>query len=331
VSDVEPSLEELEGAESEGLDLMASRSSDVPPQADEEEDYEPTVLLQTPGLLEKVRGQVREAEAAEKRPGAEEEAPEAEEVSPDEDTPKFWPPEAVQAIEEATGEPTEEIVALTDEVEELLEEDLSSGRSATAAEEEIDEEAWRAQLETGATVQAPDAEEPGEAYGEEAYGEEESEERTLIGEEEFAGPFRFPAPPAPAPPRGVGARQQEAEPGEPGLAEAAEEAMPFEERLDAALDAGPSAEEPDLQAAPVGALELPPSEEDLEAVPFEEHLEARLVEASAEPVDGGTPELSCPSCGAAVAGVLAERLAELTEAVERLQAEVHELGARLHR
>jgi hypothetical protein len=386
-SDFTDSLEDLGGAEGESLDLMRSRASGPAgrrPAPDDDDDYEPTVLLQSPGLLEQMRGKVREQDAA---PGEDllpeeaaiEEAPAEEaplqEVSSEEDTPQFWTPDTLEAVQrEIAGpgleeelvsepdadleqptleqEPSEDVAALTDEFEELLEDEhpFASAVSEPAADahEEIDEEAvWRAQLEGVEGEEA--AGQPGieEEYAEELAAEEqvyeasveeealeeidEAEERTLVGEEELASPFRFPAPPAPAPPKRFAASVAEKEEvEEPG-------AVPFEDQLEAALEE-PAVEEADLQAAPVGALEPAPeaAQEDLDAVPFEAHLEARLADAST-PIEAGADvvaagsELACSSCGQPVAGVLAQRLLELTEALERLRAEVRELGQRLDR
>ena len=338
----------------------ASRTAGRAAAPDEDDDYEPTMLLQTPGLLERVREEVREPSAEETGTWAE---AQPEEISSEEDTPHFWTPDTLESVNDAISgagretEPSEDqtdgdMVALTDEFQDLLEEETGPGTddTAEAVDEQLDDEAaWRAQLEGADAMEELDSESPASEESElvtqaisaadleeldvnplgnaDFDDADESEEKTLMGEEAVLSNFRFPAPPEPSAPAGKAGRSKPvAAPFEEQLESALDddvETVPFEEQLEAALDE----ELPDLQVPPVGALELPEDAADLEAVPFEEHLEARL--ADAVDADLGDAGLACPSCGAALGGVLAERLLELTAAVQHLRAEVQALSQRL--
>jgi hypothetical protein len=102
--------------------------------------------------------------------------------------------------------------------------------------------------------------------------------------------------------------------------EEAEEEVPFEQRLEAYL----ADEEVQAPVAKTWYDEEPPAEQDVEVENFAERLEARLADTAAEP-----DRPSCAHCGEPLEGLLAQRLLELTEALQSLRSEVHELARRL--
>jgi hypothetical protein len=360
-------LDDLDGAESEAVDLVGGAGSRHDDSDDD--DFEPTVLLQSPDLMSQVRKTLREEEPAVPIQISVEEP----------DTPQYWneeeddtvsqqatedEPEVVSAddLDGASLEPLsrDEVETLTGEFEELLEEDLGAGDR-----ELPEDEMTMSQAPPVIAFAEEEAQELESEWSEDAPPSDDLEEQTMVGGAEL------PIPPMAAPPKSprLAASLRTAEPiqelptqafdqpfedevpAEAGGAEESQawygnglappsveeerdedtdpDAKPFEARLEEYL-----ADESELEVAPVEALEMSPDVVEDQEASFEERLEARLlggpgVEAGTVTGLGPAEDLHCPSCGHSVEGLLAQRLLELTSSVEMLRAEVRALSERL--
>ena len=311
-SDAGFALDELDGAESEAADLVGGTGSRHDDSDDD--DFEPTVLLQSPDLMSQVRRTLREEEP---------EVPAQHSVE-EPDTPQYWTEEEDDTVSQrsaeddaegvsaddldgATLEPLshDQVESLTGEFGELLEEDLGAGGRELSEDE-------MTMAQAPPVIPFVESEEPElDAEGsEDAPGGEDLEEQTMVGGTDvlpaaiptrMSGPpkgprlaasLRTPDPIHEVPTQAFDQPFEEDLPAEPGGAEESQAwygnglAPSLEDELDEDTDPDAKpfearleeylADESDLEVAPVEALEMSSEVVDDQEASFEERLEAHL-------------------------------------------------------